>query len=38
MIDTRVFFLAFWCQIAPEKKIWLKNVIKNAKKLDEIAK
>jgi len=28
-----LFILAFWCQIAPEKQIWLKKVVKNAKKI-----
>jgi len=30
--------LAFWCQIAPEKIIWLKSGKKMVKNLDEISK
>jgi len=32
------FFVAFWYQIAPKKRIWLKNDRKMPQILDEIAK
>jgi len=36
-VQQGFFSLALWCQVAPEKIIWLKNGFKMVKILDEIA-